>query len=308
MTLALKGARILVAGGTGFLGSSLVGALAARGANVVVVARHESQTGLRSKRVRTLRVDLVNERDTRIALAELPEFDAALNLASNIPPTPDHDTFEASLENVASAVNLAKSIRKTGHFVYASTCEVYGRPERVPVDESHQVAPKNFYGAGKVASEQYSGIIMGKRSVSYAIARITTVYGPGMPRAIAISRFIKLLRQAKSPTVFAGGREERDYLYIDDAIRGLMQMVTAGAQGTYNLASGRPTRVYDVAKTLCKISGTSLLPVVNEEKGQDFIPALWFSISRAHRDFGFAPTVALEDGLAKTWRSARDQR
>lgn len=303
--MALRGARILVAGGTGFIGRSLVSALALRGANVVVLGR-QTQTGLR-KGVRFVRLDLLNEKETRIRLRELPSFDAVVNLASNIPPTRAQDTLDASLENVTSSLNLANSVQKADQFIYASTCEVYGRPVHIPVDESHQIAPSSFYGVGKFASEQYSRIILRKKSIPYAVARLTTVFGPNMPREIAIARFVGFLKKGKAPIVFARGMERRDYLYLDDAIEGLLRMVTARAEGTYNLASGRPAKVFDVAKSLCEISGTHLSPLVKEDKGEDFVPTLYFSTLRACRDFGFAPKVKLQEGLARTWKLSKEQ-
>ena len=187
--------------------------------------------------------------------------------------------------------------------VYASSIEVYGAPETLPVAEEHPTNPTRVYGAAKLAGEHFLRISLRDTDASFAALRLAFVYGPGQHEQNAIPRFLAGLRRGDPPRLRGSGSEVRDDVFVGDVARAMHLALTNRADGVFNIATGRPHTLLAVADAACKISDSQLQPVVGAEP-TSWIDR-WYAVAGARDAFGFEAQTSLDDGLRSMWMSER---
>jgi UDP-glucose 4-epimerase len=298
--------KVLVTGGAGFIGSSIVDLLLEAGHSVAVV--DDLSTGKQANVDARARFHLADIRDAN-ALGEI--FDREQ------PDVVSHQAAKASVResmekpvlyadvNVLGSLNLLEQARRRGvkKFIYASTGgAVYGEPQFLPVTEDHPINPLDPYGASKHHVEHYLNIYRANFGVSSTILRYPNVYGPRQDpfgEAGVVAIFCRLMLRGEKPTINGTGKQERDFVYVGDIARANLLAMEGKHEGIYNIGSGKGTDINTLFGKLSEIILFAGEPTYGPAKlGEVF--KIYVDASRARRELGWEPTVSLEEGLRKT--------
>ncbi len=311
---AFAGARVMIAGGLGFIGSNLARRLGELGAEVLVVDALLPDTGANRSNLEGARgriaVEVADLRDAD-CVPFVEGRDYLFNLAGQ---TSHQGSMDAPLDdldlNCRAALRLLEACRKSAAeitVVFASTRQVYGRPHYLPVDERHPLAPVDVNGIHKLAAEAYHALYRDVYGIKSVVLRLTNTYGPRMRIKDARQTFLGVwLRAALEGRVFEvwEGEQLRDLTYVDDAVEALLLAgaVPEAEGGAFNIGGGRRIALKRLAETLVAVNGGGRytiepFPVVRKR----------IDIGDYHADdrlfrgmTGWKPRVALKDGLART--------
>jgi len=310
--MALRdGARVLVTGGAGFIGSHVVDAYVEAGLDVVVV--DNLATGSRANLNPAARLYEVDIRDRaaleRVFAAERPEVvnhqaaQASVRVSMEDPPK------DAEI-NVLGSLNVLETARNHGvrKLIYAATGgAAVGEPKYLPVDEEHPVEPLSPYGADKHAVEHYCALYQHSFGLETTILRYANVYGPRQdPRGEAgvIAIFAGLMLIGQRPTVFGSGDQERDYVYVSDVARANVLALSKGVGRMYNIGTGVSASVNDLFERLAELTGYGEPPIYAAAlPGEVF--RIFVTYERAQQELGWEPMVDLDEGLRRTVEAIR---
>jgi UDP-glucuronate decarboxylase len=300
--------RVLVSGGSGFLGSHLCEQLLARGCQVLCVdnfftgARTNIEHLLGHKRFELLRHDITHPL--------FVEVDEIFNLAC--PASPIHyrrDPVQTTKTSVLGAINmlgLAKRLKIK--VLQASTSEVYGDPAIHPQPETYwgnvnPIGPRSCYDEGKRCAETLFFDYWRQHKLPIKVARIFNTYGPRThPNdGRVVSSFIVQALLNRDITVFGEGRQTRSFCYVDDLIAGLLKLMDTSNEVTGPLNLGNPEEftMLELARTILEVTG-SRSKIVHRPLPDDDPRQRRPDISEAHRLLDWRPTITLEQGLGKT--------
>jgi UDP-glucuronate decarboxylase len=300
--------RVMVTGGAGFVGSHLCEALRKRGEEVLCVDNF--YTGRRRN------IDhLIGDRGFEVLRHDITfplfvEVDRIFNLAS--PASPIHyqfDPIQTTKTNVVGAVNmlgLAKRLRVP--ILQASTSEVYGDPSVHPQPETYwgnvnPIGPRSCYDEGKRCAETLFFDYHRQLNLSIKVVRIFNTYGPRMhPNdGRVVSNFIMQALRGEDITLYGEGNQTRSFCYVDDLVAGMLAMMDTPAEVTGPINLGNPAEftMRELAELVKDLTG-SKSALVHRPLPQDDPKQRKPDITRAQQTFGWGPTVALRDGLART--------
>jgi UDP-glucose 4-epimerase len=299
---------ILVTGGAGFIGAHLVAHLYRQGQTVVVIDNLSFGTR-KNLQMLDVEVELI-EKDIAdpVTLEPLRHYhvDTIYHLASqaNVPlsvrqPVVDFNT------NMRGTLNVLEFAREQGaQVIFPSTVSVYAKDTVKPIPETAVIHASSPYGAAKAGGENYCYAYTNCYGVRTVIARLFNVYGPLMAKYVIHDFVRKLQASPQVMTIIGNGQQVRDYTYVDDAVRALVLLAERGQAGTaYNLGSGIPTRVIDLARMICEEMGLSDVELIctNQEVVGDI--AEWYADITRLRSLGFELQVSFRDGLRRTIQS-----
>jgi len=290
--------RYIVTGGAGFIGSSIVKKLVARGDDVTVIDNLNTGKEENLKSV----IDKITFLKDSILNRELLEkqsqnidgifHQAALASVQDSFSKPDeyHDV------NVNGTENILKLAKKNDfRVVYASSSSVYGSPERIPIKESDKKNPINPYAETKLKQDQLA-IKYSEMGVKVIGLRYFNVFGKGQSKEYAgvLKLFLERIRDKLPPKINGDGTQFRDFVYVEDvADANIMSMDSDINHGFYNVGTNTSITILDLAKTIIKSSGLDIQPI--------FGPALKGDVQRTianidliKEEIGWEPTILLE--------------
>lgn len=296
--------RALVIGGNGFIGSGLVPVLRTRGVQVAVL-----DPGRPRADVDWTGVDFIagSMTDAAVAARALAGVDVVFHLAgTTVPGTSNLDPVADVQGNLVATLGLLGAMRAAGvrRIVYFSSGgTVYGNPEVSPVPESHPLRPISSYGVVKVAVEHYLHMYQQLGDIDPVVLRPSNPYGPRQSTAGiqgAVAAFLGMALRGEPVRIWGDGEVVRDYLYIDDLVELTATAGLSRATGVFNVGSGEG---HSLNQLVAIISG-----VVGRPLAVEYLPGRAFDVRRVVLDiakagecFGWKPSVALEDGIARTW-------
>jgi UDP-glucose 4-epimerase len=259
-----NGARAVVTGGLGFVGSHLVRALARRGVSVTVLdiaAQLARDDGPRPQP--TVEHRAIDLRDARSVRAALRPADVVFHLAGNASGTLSIDRPRFDFEtNAEGTFNLCEALldAPVKRLVYLSSAMVYGRPESTPIPESHPLRPFLPYGASKLAGEHVARSMQEAFGLPAVVGRAFTIYGPGEdPRRAGgeVSQFVRWHLNGRTiPAVGDPDRKTRDFSHVSDLVAGLLTIAERGTAGeVYNLGTGAETSLRELADVIGQVTG-----------------------------------------------------
>ncbi len=304
---SLRQKRVLVVGGSGFIGAHLVSALAACGANVIAASR--SARRMSAAVAEWEKVDVADRGAVDLLIAKVrPEV--VYNLAAHVGARRSFQDYFPHLETTfGGAVNLAYAVLRQSVplMIQAGSSEEYG-DEPVPFKEDQPLKPISPYSAAKAAAT--SVLLSGFRSFSLPviIVRPTVVYGPGQDSAMFIPSLFRHYTTRSTPAL-SSGEQSRDFLYIDDLIRALIELCgrTDLCGCVFNLSSNREYKLKSVAEKVAAMChyqgdlGLGRLPYRQPE-----VMRHRATFDRATEALGWRPEVSLKQGLGCTldwWQS-----
>ena len=311
--------RILVTGGAGFIGSHVVDAYVAAGHHVAIVDNLVS--GRRENLNPNATFYEVDIRDAEVLAevfeAESPDIVNHHAAQIDVGRSVADPLYDADV-NILGTLNLLECARdqqgRTGkqvHVISISSAAVYGTPDYLPVDEAHPVRPLSPYGASKAAVEIYLNVYRETHGLKTTILRYANVYGPRQDphgEAGVVSIFVGKMLEGEAPVINGSGEQTRDFVYVGDCARAnVLAAETASAgPGPYNIGTGEETTINQLAALIQEVSGYAGDIRHGPERLGDILRNVSDS-SRAREALGWAPTVGLREGLARTVAYFRDQ-
>jgi UDP-glucose 4-epimerase len=315
------GKRVLITGGLGFIGSHLAGRLVNEGADVTVVDSLIPEYGGNLFNVSDfadrIRINISDVRDEHGLRYLIRGHDLLFNLAGQTGHLDSMTDPETDLEiNCRAQLAILETCRKFNpeiKIVFASTRQIYGRPEYVPVDEKHLVRPVDVNGINKAAGEAYHILYNDVYGIRACALRLTNTYGPHMRVSDARQTFLGIwIRQLVRGEPFEvwEGSQLRDFTYVDDAVEAFLATARdENANGrTFNLGGLEVISLHDLASLLIKVNGggaaeTRSFPAERKRIDIGDYYADYTSIRKA---IGWEPRVPLEVGLARTLEFYRE--
>ena len=311
-------ARYLVTGGAGFIGSHVVDALAARGDGVRVV--DDLSTGSADNLVGHPDVELIEAdlADRQVAEAAVAGIECAIHLAA-IPSVPRSikEPRRAHRANVDATHELLVAAVGAGvrRVVLASSSSVYGESETLPKHEALRPVPLSPYALHKLVGEQYAALFSRLCGLETVALRFFNVFGPRQaPHSQysgVISLFSAALLAGRAATIHGDGEQTRDFTYVTDAVRGVLEACVAPAATgrVINIARGGSVSVNAMYAMLQRITGVDVRARHTPPRPGD-VRHSQADISLARDLLGFAPAVPVEEGLRRTvaWQRGQASR
>jgi UDP-glucose 4-epimerase len=317
------GRRVLVTGGMGFIGSNLARALADLGADVTVVDSMIPNSGANIANLAgyedRVRINYADVRGHGMRyLVQGQEW--IFNLAGQVSHLDSMEDPFTDLEiNCAAQLSILEACRSGNphvKIVFASTRQIYGVPDRLPLTEDVALHPTDVNGINKMAGEWYHILYNNVYGIRACSLRLTNTYGPRMlvrhPRQTALGWFVRQALDGEEIEIWGDGRQIRDYTYVDDAVDAfLLAGATEAANGMcINLGGPEPVSHLTLIETLIDVCGTGrmrLVPFPQERKRID-IGDVYSSYERAEVLLGWTPVTSLRDGLVRTVDYYRTRR
>ncbi|GAA1001452.1 UDP-glucose 4-epimerase [Acrocarpospora macrocephala] len=299
--------RILVTGGAGFIGSTLVDRLLADGHDVVVV--DDLSTG--SHRNPGAPLHVLDVRDP--ALAEAAKgAEVVCHLAAQISVRRSvADPVLDAQVNVQGTVNVLEAARRAGarKVVFASSVAVYGKPATIPVPGDAVPDPRSPYAASKLSAETYLSSYRALYGLEYTTLVLSNVYGPRQSpdgEAGVVAIFTDALLAGRPTVLFGAGTQTRDYVFVEDVVDGFARACAPRGDGRrFNLGTGLQTTDRDLHTLIAAAAGAPDLPGLAPARLGD-LPAMAVDPGPARDGLGWQPRTDLPTGLKITVEWARN--
>lgn len=311
-----KSKNVLITGGIGFIGSNLAIRLVELGANVMLIDSMIPEYGGNLWNIEPIKdqvaVNISDVRDEHSMKYLINGQDYLFNLAGQTSHTDSMENPYPDLEiNARAQLFILEACRKHNpaiKIVFASTRQMYGRPQYLPVDERHQLYPVDVNGINKMAGEWYHLVYNNVYGIRSSVLRLTNTYGPRMrvkdARQTFLGIWIRRLIEGEDILVFGDGKQIRDYNYVGDVVEALLLAAQADdANGQiYNLGADDPMNLKDTAELLIRINkqGTYQLVPFPENRKKIDIGDYYGDYRKIRSQLGWKPETTLEQGLEKT--------
>ena len=308
------GAKAMVTGGLGFIGSNLALRLAELGAEVLIVDSLVPDYGGNMANIAghadRLRINIADLRDRHALRVLVPGQDFIFNLAGQIGHLDSmRDPFTDLEINVTAQLGMLEACRElnpSARIVYASTRQFYGRPDRLPVDETHPLRPVDVNGINKMAGEAYHTLYHQVYGLPTVSLRLTNTYGPRMRIRDARQTFVGIwLRRVLEGESFEvwGGEQRRDLGYVDDVVEAFLAAATVPAAigQVFNVGGAPPVTLRELAELLVAVAGAGRFELKQfpDERKRIDIGDYWADDGRFRAATGWAPRVDLRTGLGR---------
>ena len=311
---SFKNKQVLVTGGAGFIGSNLARRLVSFGAQVTLADSLIPLHGGNLFNIADIRdrltLNITDVRDPHAMAHLVREKDYLFNLAGQTSHLDSMTHPQADLDiNAGAQLSILEACRQHNpaiKIVFASTRQLYGKPEYLPVDETHPVRPVDVNGINKLAGEWYHLLYNNVYGIQACALRLTNTYGPGMRIKDARQTFLGVwLRNAiegKPILVYGDGSQLRDFNYVDDVVEALLLAAAdSSANGrVYNLGSEEIVNLKQLAQTLVELrpgAHFEIVPFPPERKAID-IGDYYGNFNKIRTELGWQPKSALRQGLA----------
>jgi UDP-glucose 4-epimerase len=313
----LKGARVLITGGMGFLGSNLAHACVHEGAFVTVLDCQHPLSGANPYNLYGLENSIDVRRADMHDTEKLRDCVAKADLIFNCAALTSHSlsnqqpllTLEANCSTVIHLLESARDVNKKVKIVHLGTSSQVGRMIHSPVDESHPEFPLDAYSASKTAAEKFLIVLADVFGIEAIAVRLTNVFGPRAHIRTAnfgfVNYFIGLGMQGKPITVFGGGEQLRNLLFVEDAMQGLIMIAQKDRlqDKVFFLSDSQQISVADIARTIAERIGglVSHIEWPTERRAIEIGDAV-VSSERFQKTFGWRPHTEFQEGIDITRR------
>jgi UDP-glucose 4-epimerase len=308
--------RVMITGGLGFIGSNLAHQLASFGARVLLIDSLISEYGGNLFNIRGIEdrvsVNIADIRQQSTMNYLVRDRDVIFNLAGQVSHIDSMQDPHTDLDiNCRSQLSLLEACRQYNpgvKVVFAGTRQVYGRPDSLPVSESHLVRPADVNGINKAAGENYHLVYNNVFGVRACSLRLTNVYGPRQllkhNRQGFIAWFIRQVVEDREIQLYGDGSQLRDFVFVDDAADAFLRAGASDACNgqVFNVGGTEPMSLRTFVDLLIEVAGSGRYRFVEwppEKKAID-IGDFHADSSLIRRTLGWQPVVPLRDGLTRT--------
>jgi UDP-glucose 4-epimerase len=314
-SVAYRNRKALVTGGLGFIGSNVAMRLAEAGAQVTVVDSSVPGCGANPYNLALaagIRVIPADIRDSAALAGEIRGVDVVFNLAGEISHihSMQDPARDADLNATAQLLFLEECARQAPGVpvVYASTRQIYGVPQYLPVDELHPVRPVDFNGIHKYAATAYHQLWTEMGRLDARVLCLTNVYGPRMalnvPGQGFLGNFLRLALLGETIQIFGDGRQLRDPVYVDDVVDAFLKAGAAARtpRRLWNVGGSAALPLAHIAETIshaCNAPVPVYRPFPPEHKNID-IGSYVTDSGRIRKDLCWRPSISFEEGIRRT--------
>lgn len=318
----LEGTRVLVTGGAGTIGSTLVDQLLEAGVahvdvldNLVRGRRANLDDAIATGRVQLVDGDI---RDAKVVDELTADKDVVFHQAA-IRITQCAEEPRLALEVLVDGTfNVVESAarHRVKKLIAASSASVYGMAEEFPTTERHHHENNDtLYGAAKTFNEGLIRSFRAMQGLDYVLLRYFNVYGPRMDvhglYTEVLVRWMERIADGKPPLIFGDGRQTMDFVCVPDIARANVLAASSDiVEGTYNIASGTETSLLELAEALLRVMGSDLGVEHGPERAVNGVVRRLADTSAARRDLGFEATIGIDEGLRQLvewWRPLREE-
>jgi len=304
----MKGSKVVVTGGAGFIGSNLAQELSKE--NQVTVFDDLSTGYLENIE------NLINSRDIIFVKGSITDMDILQKLFEDvdyifhqaaIPSVPRSvkDPISSNFTNVNGTLNVLVAARDNNvkKLVYASSSSAYGDTPVLPKSEDMKPCPLSPYAISKLAAEYYCQVFSDVYNMATASLRYFNVFGPrqdpSSEYAAVIPKFIGSILNDKSPIVYGDGEQTRDFTFVDDVVNANILAAESTSEGVFNIAGGKRISINDLAGLIMEILDKDLDITHIEPQPGDIKHSL-ADISKAREQIKYMPKFNVKDGLKET--------
>ena len=302
--------KILVTGGTGFIGSHIVDRLIEKNFQVIVLDKSVGFRNLWGDSVTTYQIDLLDPQINDVFTKERPDY--IIHLAAQISVSCSlADPIRDANVNILGTITLLKYAITYGvkKFIFASSAAVYGDPQYLPIDEEHPIQPTSFYGSSKAFAERYIQLYERLFKLEYCILRFANVYGPRQSpegEAGVISIFMDQMISLRSLTIFGDGNQTRDFIFVKDVSEACVRALFLKKSHIINLGSGSQISLNYLVKTLREQFGEAVIKYKEPRSGDIMHSCL--NNERARKLLDWKPKYELHRGLRETYKFLKMQK
>jgi UDP-glucose 4-epimerase len=310
------GKKVLLTGGLGFIGSNLAIALVELGACVTIVDSLIPEYGGNLWNIEPVKeqvkINISDVRDEHAMKYLVQDQDFLFNLAGQ---TSHSDSMTNPYTDLAinshAQLSILEACRKHNpgiKVVFASTRQIYGKPNYLPVDERHALQPIDVNGINKMSGEGYHLVYHDVYGIRTVVLRLTNTYGPRMrvmdERQTFLGIWIKLILEDNPIVVFGDGKQIRDFNYVDDVVEAfLLAAASEDADGQiFNMGADDPISLKDTAELMTNVNGKGrweLVPFPSERKKID-IGDYYGDYRKIRAKLGWVPKTQIKAGLEHT--------
>jgi NAD dependent epimerase/dehydratase len=311
-----SGRKVLVTGGEGFIGSTLVDHLLALGAEVRAYVHYKpyGSAGYLAGREDDVEIVAGDVRDAERVSESVRSRDTVFHLAALIGIPYSYVAPESYIQtNVIGTYNVVNACRHhgVGRMVHTSTSETYGTALTVPISEDHPMQPQSPYSASKIGADMMALSFKHSFDTPVAVIRPFNTYGPRQSARAVIPTILSQLHTGSSEIKLGSTTPTRDFNYVDDTARGFIAVADSDRAlgNVINVGSGREISIGDLAELLVTVSGCEAKVVVDDSRvrpGGSEVERLLCDNTRAREWCGWQPQVSLEEGLRRTSDWVRD--
>ena len=299
----MKKKNILVTGGSGFIGSTLIKNLINSGykVNCLDLKRPDFSA---SKNFKFFKGSV---NDKEIVKKSISNCKTIIHLAASLGVQHTDSNIVECLDLNIYGTRILLEIaqkNKVDKFIFISSSEVYGEQKKFPINENSELKNKSIYATSKIVAEQYVRGFYQKFKLKFNIIRFFNVYGPGQKDNFVMSKFKKQIKLNKSLTIFGNGNQIRSFCNVSDAVDGLIQVLKKGKPNeTYNIGNNNePISMSDLAKRFAKISDknikTKKVPYDKSDRSKSReIFKRYPDLKRVFKDTKYRPKKDLNAGI-----------
>lgn len=306
--------QILITGGAGFIGSSLIAKLVGD-PNLKItcldnfdsfynpkVKKNNIRPFIKKTNFNLVEADIRNFSQMKSKIAN--HYDSIIHLAAKVGIKPSLvDPIIYTEVNILGTQNLLELARRVGckQFIFASSSSVYGVNPNVPWrEDDHVLMPISPYGSTKISGELLGHVYSKLYNLQFIGLRFFSVYGPRQRPDLVIHKFTQLISEGKSITIYGEGKTKRDYTFIDDIVSGIIATLdySRSRYEIINLGNNEPVELLELVQVLEKVLGKkAIVNKLPEQLGD--APVTFADISKAQRILNYQPRTSLFDGLQK---------
>lgn len=299
--------KIGITGGSGFIGHQITFLLLNKNYKIKSCDLYKpNKILLKNKNFKFKKIDLFNKKKLKTFFSDV---DCVIHLAASLGVL---NTEKNSLECLNTNILGTKSIldvvkiNKIKKIIFSSSSEVYGDQEKFPIKENFKFQIKSNYALSKIASEFFVRSYAKKYGFNYNIVRFFNVYGVNQKRNFVIPKFIAQIRRSKNLTVFGNGRQIRSFCNVEDAVRGLLLVMTKGKKNeVYNIGNNNePISMSNLAKKIKKLSNSKVkiqkIDFKDSDRSKDReIFKRYPDLIKIKKHTGYRPKISLEVGIKR---------
>jgi len=294
--------KILVTGGNGFIGHTLVRHLLNEGNEIKVL-------DIKPIKFTHPHLEFVRKSVLEDIRWEMRDCDIVYHLAAELGViNSDKKPLNTLAVNIDGTVNVFRCALGTNvkKIVYTSSSEIYGEPKALPIKEDSAKSPVSIYGVSKLTAEMYAYGYFKEYGMDINPVRLFNVYGSGQGFEWVMPIFIQKVLSNEQPLVFGDGSQVRCFTYITDIVSGMETVRKKGAKGeAYNIANNEPITMRELAELIIKVSGKNLEPRIvgfgkeTRAKERDIMKRIP-SIEKL-KALGWKPAVNIQEGVKRTY-------
>ena len=294
--------RFVVTGGAGFIGSYITKLLVKKNHDVIILDNMHTgkkENILNDKKVQFHNIDIRNYESLEKYTHNVDGIfhEAGLTLVPESFEKPE-EYYDVNVNGTENIFKISKKFKIK--IVYASSSSVYGDTKTIPINENHNKNPINPYGKTKVEKDNLATKFSNEECPIIGL-RYFNVFGKGQTGTYAgvITKFLDCLKNKTSPIIYGDGNQIRDFISVEDiATANLQAMLSNTTNGFFNIGTGIPTTILELAKLMIKISNTNLQPVFEKPRIGD-AKLSQADMHNTEKYLEWKADIKLEDGLKK---------